>query len=198
VKILLISPNTLTVPYPVYPIGLDYVAGSVGPEHEVRIADLNVVSLDELAALLTEWSPQVIGLSCRNVDNTEAGDPLFLVSSYSELVRWLRRRSRAVLICGGSGFTIMPDRVFSSLGVDYGIIGEGERFGLLVDALARGLDPADIPGVMSQAASCTAPPPWDGEQNRAFQTDSPHNRFYINRGGMLNLQTQRGCSFQCI
>ena len=197
-KILLISPNTLTVPYPVYPIGLDYVAGSVAPEHELRIADLNVISREELAAILVEFSPQVIGLSCRNVDNTEAGDPLFFVSSYSELVRWLRKRSRAVLVCGGSGFTIMPEKVFASLKVDYGIIGEGERFGLLIDALARGLEPADIPGVMSASSACAAPPPWAGEQKRAFQADSPHNRFYINRGGMLNLQTKRGCSFQCI
>ncbi len=197
-KILLISPNTLTVPYPVYPIGLDYVAGSVGPEHEVRIADLNVVSREELAVLLAEFSPQVIGLSCRNVDNTEAGDPLFFVSSYGELVCWLRERSQAVLVCGGSGFTIMPERVFSSLGVDYGIIGEGERFGLLIDALTRGLDPADIPGVMSRHRACAVPPPWDGERIRAFQENSPQNSFYLKRGGMLNLQSKRGCSFQCI
>ena len=47
-RILLISPNTLTVPYPVYPLGLDYVAGSVASEHEVKIVDLNVLSRLEL------------------------------------------------------------------------------------------------------------------------------------------------------
>ncbi|PKN48022.1 MAG: B12-binding domain-containing radical SAM protein, partial [Deltaproteobacteria bacterium HGW-Deltaproteobacteria-16] len=50
-KILLISPNTLTVPYPVYPIGLDYVAGCIPTEHQVRIADLNVLSLEALEEL---------------------------------------------------------------------------------------------------------------------------------------------------
>ena len=50
-RVLLISPNTLTVPYPVYPLGLDYVAGSIGPEHELARFDLNCASLDELVVL---------------------------------------------------------------------------------------------------------------------------------------------------
>ena len=39
-RVLLISPNTLVAPYPVYPLGLDYVAGSVAAHHEVKIVDL--------------------------------------------------------------------------------------------------------------------------------------------------------------
>ena len=38
-RVLLISANTLTSPYPVYPIGLDYVAAALTPAHEVRILD---------------------------------------------------------------------------------------------------------------------------------------------------------------
>ena len=197
-NILLISPNTLTVPYPVYPIGLDYVAGSVAGEHRVRIADLNVLSMKELADLLSGFCPQIIGISCRNIDNTEAGDPLFFINGYRQLVDWLRTRSDAIIVCGGSGFTIMPDEVFSALRADYGIIGEGERFGLLVEAVAQGREPTEIPGVISSASAATPPPPWTGGQQRGFRTDSPHNRFYINKGGMLNLQTKRGCSFKCI
>ncbi|MCI5221203.1 MAG: radical SAM protein [Candidatus Electrothrix sp. AR4] len=201
-KILLISPNTLTVPYPIYPIGLDYVAGSVAPEHEVRIADLNVVSLDALEQQLLEYEPEVIGLSCRNIDNTEASDSLCFINEYKKLVSWLRSRSKAILICGGSGFSIMPKKILPALGANYGLIGEGERFGLLVDALQDGRDPLQIPGVI--AASDTAaipekkPPPWDGLQRRAFKREAGHNRFYLDQGGMLNLQSKRGCSFRCV
>ena len=197
-RILLISPNTLTVPYPVYPIGLDYVAGCVAAEHQVRIADLNVLSLAALEELLHNFSPEIIGLSCRNIDNTEAGEPLFFISAYGKLVAWLRERSQAVLVCGGSGFTIMADRVFSALGVDYGVIGEGERFGLLVEALHQGLDPTRIPGVISPCSSPATPEPWTGKQVRAFRPQASHVDFYLKKGGMLNLQTKRGCSFSCI
>jgi len=197
-KILLISPNTLTVPYPVYPIGLDYVAGGVSADHQVRIADMNTHSLAALEEIVRDFSPEIIGLSCRNIDNTEAGDPLFFISEYRKLVVWLRERSKAVLVGGGSGFTIMPERVFAALGVDYGIIGEGERFGLLVDAIQHGREPTQIPGVISSCASSEKPEPWAGKQVRKFQPDASHVEFYLNKGGMLNLQTKRGCSFNCI
>ena len=42
-KILLISANTLTEPYPVYPLGLDYVAAAIADRHDVRIADMNAL-----------------------------------------------------------------------------------------------------------------------------------------------------------
>ncbi|MEK6201077.1 MAG: cobalamin-dependent protein [Desulfobulbaceae bacterium] len=144
-KILLISPNTLTVPYPVYPIGLDYVAGAISDNHEVRIADLNCVDREALAASLLDFRPDIIGISIRNIDNTEAGGPLFFIEEYKELVSWLRARSRAVMVCGGAGFTILPREIFTELELDYGIVGEGERFSMLVEALENNLPLSDIP-----------------------------------------------------
>ena len=41
-KILLISANTVRVPYYIYPLGLDYVAGALAGRHTVRIADINL------------------------------------------------------------------------------------------------------------------------------------------------------------
>ncbi|MFA6898943.1 MAG: lipid biosynthesis B12-binding/radical SAM protein [Desulfurivibrionaceae bacterium] len=197
-RILLISANTLIVPYPVYPLGLDYVAGCVSADHQVRIVDMNILSLEALEEILLDFSPEIIGLSCRNIDNLEAGDSLFFIREYRKLVAWLRERSSAVLVCGGSGFTIMPERVFAALGVDYGIIGEGERFGLLVEAIQGGQEPTQIPGVISSASSPERPEPWTGKQVRAFQRHASHVEFYLKKGGMLNLQTKRGCSFSCI
>lgn len=197
-NILLVSPNRLTVPYPVYPIGLDYVAGSVSKAHQVRIADMNVESYESLGRIITNFSPDIIGLSCRNIDNTDAGDPLFLVNEYHDVIAWLKRHSEAIIVCGGSGFTIMPGAVFEKLGADYGIIGEGERFGLLVDALSEGREATEIPGIMSKSSPSTTPQPWEGDVKRDFRQDSPHKDYYLEKGGVLNLQTKRGCSFNCI
>lgn len=197
-KILLISPNRLTVPYPVYPIGLDYVAGAVPPGHQVRIADLNVLSMAQLELLLADYAPDVIGLSCRNLDNTDATSPLPFIDDYRQLVDWLRHRSTALIVCGGSGFTIMPEALLTVLGADYGIAGEGERFGPFIEALSAGRDVADLAGVVSAGRPALAPPPWDGAQIRAFDATRNHHRFYLENGGMLNLQSKRGCTFRCI
>ena len=197
-RILLISPNTLSVPYPVYPLGLDYVAGSVSEDHEVRIADMQTVDREMLASILKDFAPEIIGISCRNIDNIDAGDPLYFVIGYQELVGWLRERSGAVIVCGGSGFTIMPVQVLAMLGADYGIIGEGERFGLLVDALSCNRNPEEIPGVLVAGSSALPPPPWQGKVARQFLRDAEHAEFYVQNGGMLNLQSKRGCSFRCI
>lgn len=199
-RIVLISPNTLTVPYPVYPLGLDYVAGSVAAEHEVKIVDLNILSRLELQELLQNFRPQIIGLSCRNIDNTEVGDPRFFIDEYRQLVGWLKSQSDAVIVCGGSGFTIMPAMILQALGADWGIVGEGERFALLVRAIEQGEDPGLVPGVISPSAvgEVEPPEPWQGGRVLDMQSEAAHRRFYLDKGGMLNLQSKRGCSFNCV
>nr|WP_155450613.1 lipid biosynthesis B12-binding/radical SAM protein [Allochromatium palmeri] len=198
VRILLLSPNRLISPYPVYPLGLDYVAASLSPVHQVEIADLNVVDKSALAALLDAFAPEMIGIACRNIDNTDATDSLFLLEEYRDLVLWLRARSTAVIACGGSGFTIMPKRIAAFLDVDYGIIGEGERFGLLVEALAAGDDPAAIPGILSRGGIAVQPPSWQGGLSRRLPVADEQSAFYVKNGGMLNLQSKRGCPFSCL
>ena len=197
-NILLISPNTLMEPYPVYPIGLDYVAGAIPAEHEVRIADLHTVSRDDLATLINVFSPEIIGISCRNIDNTEAGNPLSFLDDIQDLVTWLKEHSQAVIVCGGSGFTIMPEQILAKVGADYGIIGEGERFVLLLEALRDNHNPLEIEGVLANGGKYAIPPPWPGKQTRQFRRDAAHHQFYLQNGGMLNLQSKRGCSFRCI
>ncbi len=199
-RIVLISPNTLTEPYPVYPLGLDYVAGSVAADHDVRIVDLNVASQLELETLLQEFRPQIIGLSCRNIDNTEVGAPRYFIDEYRKLVGWLKSKIDAVIVCGGSGFTIMPVPILQAVGADWGIVGEGERFALLVRAIEQGEDPGLIPGVISPPGSGEfgPPEPWQGKRVLDAKGEAAHRRFYLDKGGMLNLQSKRGCSFNCV
>lgn len=199
-RVLLISPNTLVAPYPVYPLGLDYVAGSIADNHEVKIVDLNVSMQEELEKIIADFGPQIIGVSCRNIDNTDVSDSQYFVGSYARLVAWLKSLSKAVIVCGGAGFTIMPHRVLGELGADFGIIGEGERFGLLVDAINNGDDPENITGVISAASPIETgtPEPWQGLRKRAFKKNTSHRSFYLDHGGMLNLQSKRGCAFKCI
>lgn len=195
-NVLLISASTHSIPYPVYPIGLDYVAGSLGDEHQVQIADLNIVDRNALQRMIEDFSPEIIGLSLRNVDNTEIGSPLFFIEKQKELVAWLRTVSQALIVCGGAGFTILAREIFETVRPDYGIVGEGERFAQLVHGLEHNLPLDEIPGLITAADSCP-PSPWTGEQTRNTVLND-HAQYYIDHGGMLNLQSKRGCSFQCI
>ena len=72
-KILLVSVNTLKTPYPVYPLGLDYVAGALDAGCAVKIVDLNDLDFPSgLEAILRDFSPDFVGVSIRNIDNTDA------------------------------------------------------------------------------------------------------------------------------
>ena len=200
-KILLISANKQTAPYPVYPLGLDYVAGAIKDKHRVRIADMNQLKTsDALAEDLRSFAPDMIGISIRNVDNTDAVDPRSFTGEHQALIRQIRQHSPAPIVLGGSGFNIFPREMLEHLNADYGIIGEGERFALFLDAWQENRDCLQIPGVIKNGspAEKEMPPPWQGPFTRHFRPDMPHVSHYLEHGGMLNLQTKRGCHFNCI
>lgn len=198
-KVLLISANTLKAPYPVYPIGLDYVAGALDKRHAVEILDLNATAWEAaLNQALKRFGPDLIGISLRNIDNTDIVDIQSYLAGYRDLVNTIRSRSKAPIVLGGSGFTIFPRRILKAVGADYGIVGEGERLSLLIDALGCGRDPRKIEGVVMDGTASPKPLPWRAPLQRDFQPDRPHTAFYLKHGAMLNLQSKRGCPFRCI
>jgi len=56
----------------------------------------------------------------------------------------------------------------------------------------------DIPGLLTKTDPVVQPRPFDGTPARAVNPQADHFSFYLNKGGMFNLQTKRGCSFRCI
>lgn len=197
-KVLLISANTLKMPYPVYPLGLDYVAGALDSRYQVKIVDLNEFEdIARLAELVREFSPDVVGISIRNIDNTDTINCRDFLADYQNLARLVRENSRALLILGGSGYTVFPVEFLRALGADYGIAGEGERLPLLLDAIKERKDAQSIPGVVTKETVSVDYRPWDGEIQRNFNPGNPHTNIYLSYGGMLNLQTKRGCPFRC-
>jgi radical SAM superfamily enzyme YgiQ (UPF0313 family) len=197
-KVLLISANTVRIPYTIYPLGLDYVAGAISERHSVKIIDANIVKeVNPLIETIHDFAPDLIGISLRNIDNVEITNTKSFLKKYQDLVDTIREHSRALIVLGGSGFTIFPRKIMDLLKADYGIIGEGERLSLLLDALESGERISDLPGVISRGNQEVFPPPWEILFKRA-KTSNEMANFYIAHGGMLNLQTKRGCPYQCI
>src|SRR5512136_1008905 len=197
-KVLLISANTVRVPYYIYPLGLDYVAGAIPDRHTVRIADINIVNdVNCLIDIIDGFNPHVIGISLRNIDNVEINDPRGFLKEYRDLIDTIRKHSSATIVLGGSGFTIFPRKIIDLLKADYGIIGEGERLPILLDTLESGEDISAIPGVITAGMKEEFPPPL-GTPFKSIVGANTIAQFYITHGGMLNLQTKRGCPYKCI
>ncbi|MGD9188702.1 MAG: cobalamin-dependent protein, partial [Desulfobacteraceae bacterium] len=160
-KVLLISANKYQIPYPVYPLGLDYVCEALRPKHQVKVIDLNSLNgIRGLKTMIGEFEPDIIGVSLRNIDNTDTIDALGFFSDYRELIQDIRETTRARIVLGGAGFSIFPKEAMQALGADYGIIGEGERMPVLLDAIEQG-EPVDhLPGVISNNGIQNFPQPW--------------------------------------
>jgi radical SAM superfamily enzyme YgiQ (UPF0313 family) len=198
-KVLLISANTLREPYPVYPLGLDYVAGAIAENHQVQIVDMNSLGgHDALAAVIKNFFPHIVGLSLRNIDNTDTTDARGFIGQYRTIVDVIRKHSDARLVLGGSGFTIFPAETMRALDADYGVIGEGERLSLLLNAIENRKNATAIPGVITPETQNSLPEPWEGKITRRIIPNPANLQFYLQNGGMLNLQTQRGCHFKCV
>ncbi len=199
-RILLISTNKCDFPYPVFPIGLAMVEEAVRRAgHTTRWLDLQV---DETSIkdVIQEFRPDVVGMSLRNIDDVVFRRRETYFGALVDVCREIRQHSTCPVILGGSGFSIFPNQLMELSGADYGIQGEGEAtLTRLLVALENGNDPRDLPGLCYRhdgrvrSNPCTAPP----LKLDASPSPRPRAEYYLRESSMLNIQTQRGCSFEC-
>jgi radical SAM superfamily enzyme YgiQ (UPF0313 family) len=101
-------------------------------------------------------------------------------------------------VVGGSGFSIMPQKILDYLEADFGIVGEGEEIlPILVERLERNAEISGLPGVLQPGRHGYTPPlPVEhiGTPDRSLFNVARYQR----EGGMANVQTKRGCPFNCI
>lgn len=199
-KVLLVSPNEEKLPDPVFPIGAAYVAGALKQAGiEYHCLDLCFEEDVEKALIdaLNKNAPDIVGLSLRNVDNVSYPHSVSYLPLYRMITTTVRRNCHARIVLGGSGFTLLPDAILRFLQADYGICGEGEiTFVQLVRQLAGGpelLDLATDPIIRAGVAVETNLDRLPPADRTLFD-----NERYLQRGGMANLQTKRGCPFNCI
>lgn len=198
-KVLLLSTNTVKEPYPAYPIGLDYVMHSISPPHQVQCADMNELkTAAALAGVLSSFRPDVVGVSIRNIDNVDVVCTQSLIGEIAGLIEVIRQNTEGVIVLGGSGFTILPREFMAALDADYGVIGEGERLPLLIETLERGESVSGLPGIVAGKGPAVYHEPMSIPFGRGIFPHHSYTSYYLKRGGMLNLQTKRGCPFGCI
>lgn len=197
-KVLLISMNRETEPFTAAPLGLASVAAALMKAgHEVRAVDL-LFSADpvrDIEGALDGFEPGLVGLSLRNIESSTE----FLLPSYKELVVSIKGLCSAPIVVGGPGFSIMPIQALEYLGLEVGIVGEGERAAVeLCRTLEAGGDLSGVRGLCTLNGgrySVTPPEPIAGLGANPFPS---WELFPVSRYDMVGVQSKRGCSFGCV
>jgi len=193
-RVLLISSNTATSPYPLYPLGLSMIASALkGAGHEVMQFDYlrSDTSLAAIEEAVRSFGPELVGISMRNIDNVNFLAEVRYVDDVKNIVKKLRSLTDAKIVLGGAGFSLIPDALLQEIGADYGIAGEGEA--LIVDfaeKAEKGIYPEErILGPEQRLV---------GEEIPSALYDGGLLDFYTSKGNIASVQTKRGCSFHCV
>lgn len=194
-KFFLFSSNISTDPYPVYPLGMAVVASGLKEAgHRVCQHDYLATecSDERLRGALLEFAPDFVGISLRNIDNVDsfAAEREWYLAETKRLVKVIRQASVAPVIVGGPGFSIMPEDILDYIEADYGIVGQGEQ--ALCDLAAAFNQSQIVPRIVYGNRSLL-----NGKSMGSPCWEKDLINFYLDRSGMVNLQTKRGCPHNC-
>jgi radical SAM superfamily enzyme YgiQ (UPF0313 family) len=194
------------------PSGAAYIAGAARKAgHSVEVFDCYVASklIDELKEKLSEFSPDVIGISITFVtgdildEESEFGTKYFDIRpKIRRIVDTIKQNTNAHVVLGGSGFNYYGKEWLDYLNLDYGLRGEGEySFPLYLNRVEKNKDISSVPGCVFRKAGKISKVP----RNRI--TDFDDTAFpafdlfewekYNEQNIAYALYTKRGCAFQC-
>lgn len=203
-NILLVSANTYTTPYPVYPLGISYLYTYLKnrlPHYNFHFFDFNLQSLSDFVKTLSNVEFDVVGVSLRNVDDTNIYKKNSFIDGYEQIVSTIRSASSAKVVVGGPGFSIFPEQIFETLQPDFGIKGEGEEALLqLIKCIDNHLDYSQIEGLVYKISpsGIKVNPRTTYLNSLELSFDKDLVDYYWSKSGMLNIQTKRGCPYNCI
>ncbi|MDP8266443.1 MAG: lipid biosynthesis B12-binding/radical SAM protein [Candidatus Aceula meridiana] len=193
-KVLLISSNVAKTPYTIYPLGMSMVAAALknaGINVEQRDYLKSEKSLDVLKEGLKKVEPDIVGISIRNIDNVNLMNEQRYIDAVTDIVAMIKKNSKAVVVLGGSGFSIMPNVILQETGADYGIVGEGEE---LMVKFAKDIEK----GIFPKEKCIRSRAPISGGVIPNALYDSDLMKYYLQSGNVASIQTKRGCSCKCV
>lgn len=204
-RVLLLNANRKSDILAAPPIGLCYVATSTqAAGHLVQVLDLCFCRKieNELKEVISTFKPDVIGISIRNIDNTNLLYPVSYLSETTEIVTCVRSLTRAVIVLGGSGASLCPKAVLDFVKADFIVVSDGEEsFVRLLAILEKGEHPGNISGVGSKTGDTIQVVPPELKSLTAGNSrvgDWIDLAPYEKMGSSYTVQTKRGCGYGCI
>ena len=205
-KVLLISTNMEKTPTAIFPLGLGYIQASLlAAGYEAGIMDLAHLTWEKsiFQEYMQQYNPDIIAIAVRNLDNCCMQRPRSFVGQVVQVIHWIRQCNPGMpIIMGGSGFSLLPEEWLATVGADYGIVGDGtDSMVQLVSKLEKQEDPGPIPGLIYAGNGGWIRNPPLLEKN-LDKFPFPKRDGYIHplapeTSVKHNIQTKRGCPFQC-
>ncbi len=202
-RVLLVSTNCFKDPSPVFPLALSYLSATIKKkftEIETKLFDFNLKSKGQLRSFLQEFQPDLIGISIRNIDTVNYFDDRHFIEENRLLIKEIRESSESFIVLGGAGFSIFPEIIFERLEPDFGIFGEGEEsLSRLIETINKNEDFSQIRGLIFNETGKTI---FNRRNTFLSETDLSFDKELIDycwrEAGTLNIQTKRGCPYQCV
>jgi anaerobic magnesium-protoporphyrin IX monomethyl ester cyclase len=179
---------------------LTSLAGNIDPHHRVAVADLILAQNNVRATvekLVTEWDPQILGLSVMTFQRKTAFKIITLVRDLRPAVK---------VVVGGYDPSLAPEAYMAEeAGVDCIVRGEGElTFRELLRSMENGLPLDSVAGLLYRDAGGwrhNPARPVHGLDNGDIQLpkrDARVLRGYTMLGKQVDvIETSRGCTFDC-
>ena len=187
----------------VFPIGLAHVASMLKNDHEVNCWDPNVEDnpLDKFPRLLEKYSPDVVGLSLRNVDSALSSINRWYYPTFVSMVKTVREKlPHSKIVVGGAGFTLFAREIMErNPEIDFGMVTEGEH------AFADLLKDFDHPEKVNNLVFRKNGQLYFTERRFEDVKSLPFPAIelfdvkkYTSTPFAMNVLTKRGCGFNCM
>lgn len=206
-RVLLISANKKNDLLAAPPIGMAYVAQAAHMAgHEVRTLDLCFSGRNSdklLKKQINQWTPDVVGLSIRNLDNVNMLHPISYVPDALNAARTIKKNTSAPFVIGGPAVGLAPEQMLRKMNADFAVVSDGERtFVSLLEALQSRSGLESIPGLgyLDKWNNFHLTAPVHGDFSKTIPNVgrwidmAPYQKL----GASYNIQSRRGCNQSCI
>lgn len=186
----------------VYPLGLACIKSTLS-EHDVRIFDTNTSTMpfNDFRKIITDFEPEVVGISLRNIDSTNKRKVVFYYSHLKETINTIKTSTGAKIVIGGSGFSMFAREIMEDEPrIDYGVALEGEK--TFPDLLLNLDRPENVKSVFYRKNGKIVFS-GDGEQIDLNSAEFPDRKSvpltdYKKVPEGIGIETKRGCILNCI
>ncbi len=207
-RILLINANRFKQPWPVIPFGLSCVASAC--EHSgynVKMLDLcfSKNCTKDMTKAIDDFSPDVIGISIRNIDNSVGYKTQFLLKeTKSEIISPCKKIYSGKIVIGGPSVGINGGEMLDYFDLHYAIRGDGEKaFGEFVKRIDKGIPLEGMEGLIirkhGKIIQNASPMRVENLDELPFVNPAkyidltPYRKF----DSPIQIQTKRGCALDC-
>ena len=189
----------------VAPLGLAVLAANL-PSGELKIFDPNILSnpLSYTSTLISDYKPNIIGLSLRNIDTAEYNDVFLYYRHFRDYVNLIKDIApNTILAVGGNGFSLFPLKIMEdNPAIDFGFFLESDvAFKKFIE---NGLNPETIPGIYfrkdNKVKFTGKNDPVQVHTIRKPRWDLIDLKPYLNFQHLssIGIESKRGCSQKCV